>query len=113
MTSHEGHREGCYVSTAVRFAKPGQGMALGWLAAGAVNGVIGQCKRAGAIPDGLISVAVGPCRDLVGLWERVSAGAPVSVQSVGAADQVGATLKGEPERFAALAFAHVVPDGGS
>jgi hypothetical protein len=43
----------------------------------------------------------------------VSEGAPATTATVSAFDQVGATLHAEPDRFAALAFAHLLPVGQS
>lgn len=98
------------MAVAVRFAMPDDPAPPPIaLAAAAIAAVIAQCARTGCIPSGTISVSIGACRDLVGLWERLSQGEALDAASVGSADQVGAMLKGEPERFAALAFAHALP----
>lgn len=115
MTGHTGHSGvGCYSAVAVRFAKPEEEppMVVA-LAAGALAGVLADCARTGGIPDGLINVAVGPGVQLVELFDAVSTGEAVAPAVVASADQVRAAFKAEPDRFAALAFAHVVPDARS
>lgn len=111
MTAHgqgaHGGR-GCWTAVAVRFAKPDRTPEPAALVAIAVNGVLADCKRLGADPDGLINVSVGAGRLLVELFETVRQGPAANPRSTANSDQVTATFKAEPELFAALAFAHVV-----
>lgn len=113
MTGHEGHHGGCYTATAVRFCKPDETPSAVALAAGAVAGVLTECKQRQHHPDSLINVVVGPAGLLTGLWEKLVQPGADGPRSLAAADQVDATFKAEPVRFAAVAFAHVVSDDQS
>jgi hypothetical protein len=106
------HQPGtCFLSVTVRFARPGVVPNPAALVAGAVQALIADSRKAGAVPDAAISISVGAGRVVVELFDRVAQGHPLSPATTGAFDQVSATLKAEPDRFAAVAFAHVVLDG--
>jgi hypothetical protein len=96
-------------SVVVRFAPDGVPNPAA-LAAHAITGVLLQCRAKHCDPVGLVSAAVGPCGQLVELFDQLKGTAAAGdAATIANEDQVRATFENEPDRFAALAFAWVTP----
>jgi hypothetical protein len=103
--SHEGHS--CWEAVSVRFAAPGKAPHAAGLAAAVINAVMNECRQKHAYPTGVVMVCVGPAGDVQEMYEQISTSTPLDARTVANHDQVLATMKSEPSRFAALAVAHV------
>jgi hypothetical protein len=104
------HAPGCYMAVDVRFARPRAEPIPGVLASAAVTAIVNDCKRSGGSPAAAISLAIGPGRVIAELYRKVVAdGHAESPATTARQDQLEATFAAEPDRFAALAFAHVIP----
>lgn len=113
LTSHSSHDGDCQVVSSVRFATPGKVPNVAGLTARVASEILSQCKQAGTDPAGLLHILVGPGGNLAGLYDQLqSSGHASGPASTAVADQVTATFKAEPARFAALAFAHVIARAG-
>jgi hypothetical protein len=100
------HDGSCWQAVSIRFAPPGEAEPA-VLAAEVTLAMLTECQRRHAAPEGLIMLSVGPSRYLVDLFTLLSDGEPADMRTVANSDQVTATMRAEPDRFAGMAVAHV------